>query len=86
MAAGVSGGPLFLFALLLLVVLIHVFCFLPTVHSECIIFNFGDSNSDTGGLVAGLGFHLGPPAGRLFFHQTTGRFCDGQLYIDFICM
>nr|XP_029120212.1 GDSL esterase/lipase At1g09390 [Elaeis guineensis] len=86
MTAGVSGGPLFLFALLLQVVLIHVFCSLPTVvHSKCILFNFGDSNSDTGGLMAGLGLYLGPPAGRQFFHKTTGRFCDGQLYIDFIC-
>ncbi|KAG1338839.1 GDSL esterase/lipase [Cocos nucifera] len=83
MAAGVSGGPLFLFAL---VVLIHVFCSLPTVvHSKCVLFNFGDSNSDTGGLMAGLGLYLGPPAGRQFFHKITGRFCDGQLYIDFIC-
>ncbi|KAJ0978660.1 hypothetical protein J5N97_014134 [Dioscorea zingiberensis] len=53
--------------------------------SKCILFNFGDSNSDTGGLMAGLGLYLGPPAGRQYFNRTTGRFCDGRLYIDFLC-
>ncbi|KAJ0979985.1 hypothetical protein J5N97_015459 [Dioscorea zingiberensis] len=55
------------------------------VESRCILFNFGDSNSDTGGFSAGLGFYLGPPSGRQFFHRTTGRFSDGRLYIDFLC-
>uniref|UniRef100_A0A7C9DQW9 Alpha-L-fucosidase n=1 Tax=Opuntia streptacantha TaxID=393608 RepID=A0A7C9DQW9_OPUST len=32
---------------------------------------------------SGLG--KGPPAGQQFFHKTTGRFCNGRLYIDFIC-
>ncbi|WOL15971.1 GDSL esterase/lipase [Canna indica] len=60
--------------------------YLPSAaNSKCILFNFGDSNSDTGGMMAGLGFYLNPPAGRLFFHRSTGRFCDGRLYIDFIC-
>lgn len=71
----------------LFVVVILVLYPLPThVDSKCIIFNFGDSNSDTGALTSGLGLYLGPPAGRQFFHKTTGRFCDGRLYIDFICM
>ncbi|XP_020087321.1 GDSL esterase/lipase At3g62280-like [Ananas comosus] len=70
----------------LFVVVILVLYPLPThVDSKCIIFNFGDSNSDTGALTSGLGLYLGPPAGRQFFHKTTGRFCDGRLYIDFIC-
>ncbi|GAB4835866.1 hypothetical protein Ancab_000783 [Ancistrocladus abbreviatus] len=46
-------------------------------------FNFGDSNSDTGGLASGLGFLLLPPNGQTFFHKPTGRFCDGRLMIDF---
>ncbi|GAV66918.1 Lipase_GDSL domain-containing protein [Cephalotus follicularis] len=50
-----------------------------------IIFNFGDSNSDTGGLVAGLGFPVNLPNGRTFFHRSTGRLCDGRLLIDFLC-
>ncbi|KAM7271585.1 hypothetical protein ACFE04_030799 [Oxalis oulophora] len=54
--------------------------------SEAVIFNFGDSNSDTGGLVAGLGYPVNPPNGRLFFHKSsTGRLCDGRLVIDFLC-
>uniref|UniRef100_A0ACD5TY89 Uncharacterized protein n=1 Tax=Avena sativa TaxID=4498 RepID=A0ACD5TY89_AVESA len=51
---------------------------------RCVLFNFGDSNSDTGSLPAAYGFYLGPPAGRRFFHRTTGRWSDGRLYIDFI--
>ena len=53
--------------------------------SKCVLFNFGDSNSDTGAYAAGLGFYLGPPFGQQFFNKTTGRFSNGRLYIDFIC-
>ncbi|KAH7836111.1 hypothetical protein Vadar_032832 [Vaccinium darrowii] len=59
------------------------------VLSQCknvpVIFNFGDSNSDTGGLVAGLGFPVNPPNGRSFFGSSTGRLSDGRLVIDFLC-
>ncbi|KAJ6338686.1 hypothetical protein OIU76_008196 [Salix suchowensis] len=48
------------------------------------VFNFGDSNSDTGGLVAGLAFPVGPPNGETYFQQPYGRFCDGRLIIDFL--
>eukprot|EP01018_Ginkgo_biloba_P003875 Gb_38884 [translate_table: standard] len=47
------------------------------------IFNFGDSNSDTGGLVA-LNPPQNPPYGETFFHKPSGRFSDGRLTIDFI--
>ncbi|XP_027352420.1 GDSL esterase/lipase At3g26430-like [Abrus precatorius] len=47
------------------------------------IFNFGDSNSDTGGLSAAFG-QAGPPHGESFFHHPSGRYCDGRLIIDFI--
>jgi hypothetical protein len=50
-----------------------------------VIFNFGDSNSDTGGLVAGLGFPVNLPNGRTFFRRSTGRLSDGRLLIDFLC-
>uniref|UniRef100_A0ACD5Z1T9 Uncharacterized protein n=1 Tax=Avena sativa TaxID=4498 RepID=A0ACD5Z1T9_AVESA len=53
--------------------------------SRCVMFNFGDSNSDTGGLVAGAGFRLHRPYGRHFFGRPSGRFSDGRLYIDFLC-
>lgn len=48
------------------------------------IFNFGDSNSDTGELVAGKGLQLDLPNGVTYFHKRSGRFCDGRLIIDFL--
>lgn len=75
-----------LFAFLAFLALI---CCLPFVACQCnknpVIFNFGDSNSDTGGYSAALGFNFGYPDGRAFFHQPTGRLCDGRLVIDFLC-
>lgn len=47
------------------------------------IFNFGDSNSDTGGLSAAFG-QPGYPYGESFFHHPVGRYCDGRLLVDFI--
>lgn len=47
------------------------------------IFNFGDSNSDTGGLSAAFG-QAPPPHGETFFHTPAGRYSDGRLIIDFI--
>ncbi|KAF2308439.1 hypothetical protein GH714_009655 [Hevea brasiliensis] len=49
------------------------------------IYNFGDSNSDTGGLSAAFE-PLPPPYGEAFFHKTSGsgRQSDGRLIIDFI--
>ncbi|KAJ4719519.1 GDSL esterase/lipase [Melia azedarach] len=48
------------------------------------VFNFGDSNSDTGELGAGLGFLVDPPNGQTYFKTPTGRFCDGRLIVDFL--
>lgn len=61
-----------------------------SVSSGCsskpaVVFVFGDSNSDTGGLVSGLGFPVNLPNGRTFFHRSTGRLSDGRLVIDFLC-
>lgn len=50
-----------------------------------VIFNFGDSNSDTGGFAAAMGYDFGYPYGRTFFNRATGRLCDGRLIIDFLC-
>ncbi|XP_042493662.1 esterase-like [Macadamia integrifolia] len=47
------------------------------------VFNFGDSNSDTGGLAAAF-FPPNSPYGETFFHTPAGRYCDGRLIIDFI--
>jgi hypothetical protein len=49
------------------------------------IFNFGDSNSDTGGFAAALKTPK-PPSGETFFHMPAGRFSDGRLIIDFMGM
>ncbi|KAL0351058.1 UNVERIFIED_CONTAM: GDSL esterase/lipase [Sesamum radiatum] len=43
------------------------------------IYNFGDSNSDTGGISA-----IPPPYGVSYFHRPAGRNSDGRLIIDFI--
>lgn len=47
------------------------------------IYNFGDSNSDTGGISATLS-RAGPPTGETYFGIPTGRASDGRLIIDFI--
>lgn len=47
------------------------------------IYNFGDSNSDTGGISAALN-EVTSPNGESFFGHPAGRFCDGRLIIDFI--
>ncbi|KAL5700742.1 hypothetical protein ACHQM5_026150 [Ranunculus cassubicifolius] len=57
-----------------------------TVNSKKpLLINFGDSNSDTGGILAGVGLPIGLPHGITFFHRGTGRLGDGRLIIDFLC-
>ncbi|CAA0833594.1 GDSL esterase/lipase [Striga hermonthica] len=62
----------------LISILISVDCRYPAV------FNFGDSNSDTGNLVAGTGQTLNLPNGQTHFNRSSGRFCDGRLIVDFL--
>jgi len=50
-----------------------------------VLFNFGDSNSDTGGVAAAGGIRIMPPEGRTYFHHPTGRLSDGRVILDFIC-
>ncbi|KAL6839560.1 hypothetical protein ACP4OV_030499 [Aristida adscensionis] len=47
------------------------------------VFNFGDSNSDTGGFCAAFPAQQGP-FGMTYFHRPVGRASDGRLVIDFI--
>jgi hypothetical protein len=47
------------------------------------VFNFGDSNSDTGGFWAAFPAQP-PPFGVTYFGRPTGRASDGRLVIDFI--
>ncbi|XWS76693.1 hypothetical protein CRYUN_Cryun01aG0199600 [Craigia yunnanensis] len=74
-----------------LILLLWIWIFLVMIAiSECspgrpLIINFGDSNSDTGGVLAGTGLPIGLPHGMTFFHRGTGRLGDGSLIIDFFC-
>lgn len=48
------------------------------------VFNFGDSNSDTGTLIS-TGFEtLYLPYGQTYFHPPSGRYSDGRLIVDFL--
>ncbi|KAL7199142.1 hypothetical protein ACSBR2_021423 [Camellia fascicularis] len=71
--------------LLLLFVLFGTLALSVSSQKRPILVNFGDSNSDTGGVLAGTGLPIGLPHGITFFHQGTGRLGDGRLVIDFFC-
>lgn len=71
--------------LLFLFMLLWVWMLVGISASRPLIINFGDSNSDTGGVLAGAGLPIGLPHGITFFHRGTGRFGDGRLIIDFFC-
>ena len=52
------------------------------------LFAFGDSLTDTGNaaFMAPPDAHYpsaNPPYGETFFHHPTGRFSDGQIFVDF---
>lgn len=47
------------------------------------LYNFGDSNSDTGAMAAAF-FQMAPPSGQTFFGRPVGRGSDGRLIIDFL--
>ncbi|XP_028792951.1 GDSL esterase/lipase At5g14450-like [Neltuma alba] len=47
------------------------------------IYNFGDSNSDTGGISAAF-VPISGPYGEGFFRKPAGRDSDGRLIVDFI--
>lgn len=76
-------------SLSLMVVLVVIEMHFGVAFGGCqkapVIFNFGDSNSDTGGLTSGLGYQINPPNGRSFFGRPAGRLSDGRLIIDFLC-
>ena len=47
------------------------------------IFNFGDSNSDTGGFDSAFPAQPGP-YGMTYFKKPVGRSSDGRLIVDFL--
>ncbi|RZC22481.1 GDSL esterase/lipase At4g01130-like isoform X2 [Glycine soja] len=68
------------------IVTIVLLCLFSLSHSECnfkAIFNFGDSNSDTGGFYAAFPGESGP-YGMTYFKKPAGRASDGRLIIDFL--
>lgn len=71
---------------LLLVWTIMVATLSCSSHSKCefeAIFNFGDSNSDTGGFWAAFPAQS-RPFGMTYFKKPTGRATDGRLIVDFL--
>ncbi|KAL3624408.1 hypothetical protein CASFOL_031076 [Castilleja foliolosa] len=60
--------------------------FVPESYAKCAfeaVFNFGDSNSDTGGFF--YAFPSQPsPNGVTYFKRPTGRTTDGRLHLDFL--
>ncbi|KAJ6754323.1 ZINC FINGER FYVE DOMAIN CONTAINING PROTEIN [Salix purpurea] len=69
--------------------LLVVLCFLSSAADPMppcefpAIYNFGDSNSDTGGISAAF-VPISAPYGEAFFHRPAGRDSDGRLIVDFI--
>ncbi|GAB2224121.1 hypothetical protein Drorol1_Dr00004868, partial [Drosera rotundifolia] len=70
--------------------MVMVFVVLSGHYVECgskckfeAIFNFGDSNSDTGGFCAAFPAQSGP-FGMTYFKKPAGRATDGRLIVDFL--
>ncbi|XP_010322965.1 GDSL esterase/lipase At3g27950 [Solanum lycopersicum] len=72
--------------LTLLALLLYLGLVYGEISNKCVfpaIYNFGDSNSDTGGKSAAFR-QVPPPNGLTFFGSPMGRMCDGRLIIDLI--
>ncbi|CAA0842535.1 GDSL esterase/lipase [Striga hermonthica] len=85
---GYGGGPYNFNPQLLVVfaVLISIVAMSPITEAKCdfrAIFNFGDSNSDTGGFWSAFPA-ANPPNGMTYFKKPAGRASDGRLVIDFL--
>lgn len=71
---------------LIWVVVILISAWSSSGHSECefeAIFNFGDSNTDTGGFYAAFPAES-RPFGMTYFGRPSGRASDGRLIVDFL--
>jgi len=70
----------------ILVICMVAFSLVDSSYCVCdfeAIFNFGDSNSDTGGFHAA--FPAQPsPYGMTYFKKPVGRASDGRLIVDFL--
>lgn len=66
--------------------LLMIYSFIGSSYSSCDIkgiFNFGDSNSDTGGFDSAFPAQPGP-YGMTYFKRPVGRSSDGRLIVDFL--
>ncbi|CAH9140390.1 unnamed protein product [Cuscuta epithymum] len=79
--------PFFSFPLLLLIGLLLLVCGLSDCNPKPVIFNFGDSNSDTGTyfIMHGRISQISQTLAQSLSIQTQGRMSDGQLVLDFFC-
>ncbi|KAL2892064.1 hypothetical protein RDABS01_007973 [Bienertia sinuspersici] len=71
---------------LVVMVVFVVVGFLGLCECKCDIkgiFNFGDSNTDTGGFFAAFPSQKGP-SGMTFFKKPVGRASDGRVIVDFL--
>jgi len=50
-----------------------------------VLFNFGDSNSDTSGMATVMGIRIAPSEGQAYFHHPTVWLSDDSIILDFIC-
>lgn len=74
------------FRQILIVFLVLVAFLAETNEAKCAfkaIFNFGDSNTDTGGFWAAFPAQTSP-FGMTFFKKPVGRATDGRLIVDFL--
>ncbi|CAN4097514.1 unnamed protein product [Withania somnifera] len=76
----------FWYSIVVLFLLINIIQNSNLVESKCAfeaIFNFGDSNTDTGGFYAAFP-PQGFPYGMTYFKRPTGRATDGRVIVDFL--
>ncbi|XP_004229972.2 GDSL esterase/lipase At4g01130 [Solanum lycopersicum] len=69
-----------------MILLLLLFMVATTECKKCAfkaIFNFGDSNTDTGGFWAAFPAQA-PPHGMTYFNKPVGRATDGRVVVDFL--
>lgn len=86
-ARRLASSHIIIIVIVIVVLFLHTACVaMAAVDFNCpAVFNFGDSNSDTGARIAAGLESIGLPYGQTYFRRPAGRFCDGRLIIDFLC-
>ncbi|OAY70579.1 GDSL esterase/lipase [Ananas comosus] len=85
-ARRLASSHIIIIVIVIVVLFLHTACVaMAAVDFNCpAVFNFGDSNSDTGARIAAGLESIGLPYGQTYFRRPAGRFCDGRLIIDFL--